>query len=268
MTAPTHDGIIPVLEHELKHVNRLLDTEVGFRERSVLNLASKNLIAAAGSGTTIALAFTSNVASGATLAASATCGSGTATCTFSDSQSNTWVTAQTITDIDNGLRCYSGYAKNAAAGATTVTATFSIAGDFRCITIHEVSGADTTAPLDGNSGQFQAAAIGTATDGISSTNLTTTANGCYIFGSTYTYNADNAIAAGTGYTGRESVDIASNLFTLQSEDKIQAVAGATAATFTSGFDNNTALTVALAFKPAAAGGTTHPGWSGNFGGWF
>lgn len=167
-----------------------------------------------------------------------------------DSASNTYtaVGAGLLSGAFSFSRIY--YAKN-VTGGTNIAVTVTInAGAFGGVIAHEVSGADTTAPLDQEAQNAQSA-VGTGADAVTSGSDTTLANGEYIFGMT----ADESFGGptqttGTGFTaGQNSIN--DNGFVFSGEYQIQASAGSIAATFTHSAANDTA-TVMATFK--AAGG--------------
>lgn len=134
------------------------------------------------------------------------------------------------------------------------------ASGYRTVAVHEVSGCDTTAPLDANAIQAQASATHDSADAVSSGADITTVDGCYIFGGCIRTDDIPTVvfSPGTNFTGRESNSDGTNLG-MRSEDRIQASAGSVAATFTfSSATNWATATVMMAFKPAAAGGPVIP----------
>ena len=210
---------------------------------------SKSSLVSSGSASTVATTFTSNVAAGNLIAVWVTWGSSSATlCStcVNDSLGNTYTIVQTVSR--SGKRTAMAYAKNIAGGANTVTATFSASISSRGIIVHEISGADPTAPLDGNAGQRQTTP-GLGTDAVSSGSFTTTKNGDYIFGVSLQEGSSCAgAAAGTGFTPRETPACVNSMQPI-SEDKIQSAAGSTAATFTAS-SNTSHMTQAMAFAAA------------------
>jgi hypothetical protein len=142
------------------------------------------------------------------------------------------------------------YFKNVTNGPVTVTATWAHPDTFREITVHEVSGADTTAPLEntGGTGQVQPN-LADATDAATSGSFTTATNGDYIYGAVIVSAGAGDAAAGTSFTQREH-----SVNDHTTEDRIQSAAGSVAATFTTsgGGGNSYYITVMMAFKPAAA----------------
>jgi len=213
-----------------------------------------------GTATTISATFASNVVAGNLIAVYVTYdGTGTLN-SVTDSLGNTYTIVQTLSDGTHVQKSATAYAKNIAGGANTVTATFASAICCRLIIAHEITGADTAAPLDGGlgvgfSGQLQAAP-GNGANAVTSGNMTTVTNGDYIFGATSDSSGltSQTISAGTGETVRVNSSGATGNATA-SEENIQATAGAVASTFTFNVTAGTSLTMQMAFKPPPAGGT-------------
>src|SRR5229473_6651810 len=210
-----------------------------------------------GTATTISATFASNVLAGNLIAVYVTYdGTGTLN-SVTDSLGNTYTIVQTISDGTHVQKSATAYAKNIAGGANTVTAPFASAICCRLIIAHEITGADTAAPLDGGlgvgfSGQVQAAP-GNGANAVTSGNMTTVTNGDYIFGATSDSSGltTQTISAGTGETIRVNSSGATGNATA-SEEKIQATAGAVASTFTFNVTAGTSLTMQMAFKPPPA----------------
>lgn len=135
---------------------------------------------------------------------------------------NTYTLIDASADAEGNISTY--YAKNCAGGSTTVTVTFSADPGFGFITVHEVSGASTTAPLDKNGVTVGTPSAGVVTSG----SVTTTTAGQYIFGATFDGGGGATFTAGTGYT----IPTNANQSTIgASEYQIQGSAGSIAATF-------------------------------------
>lgn len=137
----------------------------------------------AGSGNSISLAYSSNNTAGNFLAlryigtpASVTISN----CT--DTRGNTWVPVPNATGGTGGHQAIR-YAKNAIAGANTVTCTLTGSATASVLDIFEKSGVDRTSPLD-QSKLTQQVDPGTGTDAVSSGSVTTTADGELILGAT------------------------------------------------------------------------------------
>ncbi len=166
---------------------------------------------------------------------------------ISDPSNGTWL------DIDSSEGTTSGqnailrtaYVKSTVGGTfdVTVAANSSVIDRARII-IHEVSGADTTTPLDQHTIQALVAP-GAGTDAITSGAVTTTANGEYIFGASLTAIAFDTVAHGTNFT-----DGVINNYSA-SEYRTQTTAGSQAGTFTSG--GGATYRIAVATFKAAAG---------------
>jgi hypothetical protein len=110
-----------------------------------------------------------------------------------DTRGNSYAQAGT-TVSGTGLRQAIYYAKNIAAGANTVTVTFSQAAAFVDVRVLEYSGADTASPLDVTAG-----AIGTGGTPSSGAATTTSAKEL-IFGAGMT--GSHFSGAGSGFTSR------------------------------------------------------------------
>lgn len=171
-----------------------------------------------------------------------------------DDLGNTYTTVDSLNDTDSDdHRTF--YAKVTNGGTPTITLTLTNACGYRSLVAHEVSGLDATAPLDQHTIVNQASP-GTGTDGVTTGNVTTTTDGQYIFGATHLNNTTTqTIAAGTGFTGRESNSGGGDTPPFRSEDQIQSVAGSVAATFTLTVDQHM-TTAIMTFKAAAGGGAT------------
>jgi hypothetical protein len=178
-----------------------------------------------GSGTTESITFDASVGSGNLLIIAVFWATTTSTIDSVAGNGNTYTLIRSRSDSTNGtMSLY--YAKGVASGATTVTVTWSADPGFGALIGHEVSGADTVAPLDQSADNVQANPA-ESTDAITSTSVITTSDGQYIFGTTWDDQGSNpTIAAGTNYTAREAPSNA------RSEDRIQASAGSIAVTFT------------------------------------
>lgn len=175
----------------------------------------------------------------------ATCADGTNTYTM--------VANTRIDDATNNRRTQGFYAENVAAGTPTITCTISASVNARSLVAHAVSGTSVSGSLDVSIGQNQQNP-GAGTDAITSTAVTTTAAGDYIFGA----SADTAVqcptfVAGTNFTIRDVTACAG--IPMGSEGLIQGGAASIAGTFTvSGCGVCDYNTVVLTFK-AAGGGT-------------
>ena len=167
---------------------------------------------------------------------------------ITDNRGNTWTHVGSVVRSpgDDTLDVY--YAKNAAAGATTVTITMAQVENIGA-SILEYSGGHTTSPLVANSS-------GTGTSSTSTSgSITPGVDGCLIlaFGTDQRL-ATTTVTAGSGYTLRSMHGTADNSVRIYSEEKIQTTSAATTASFSIGTSTTWGIIIA-AFQPAAAGTT-------------
>ena len=164
-----------------------------------------------------------------------------------DTQGNAFTMVDNPTSGTYG-RAAMAYAITRSSGGDTVSCNFSTASMGKSIIVHEISGVNTSAPLDGHKTNVQNSPGG-GTDAITSGSITTTANGDYILGFTFNDSVNQADwNAGTGYTKRQDLQIQG--YTTASEDKLQSTSGSVAATFTTtaaGFGDF--ITGIMAFRP-------------------
>lgn len=204
-----------------------------------------------GGSTTIACTMTNPMGAGNTLAVAVAWDTTTETLSSCSDGTNTYVlVANTLaTDATNTNRFQGAYALNGGGATLTITCTISAAVSGRGIVVHEISGTLTSGALDVSIGQNQQNP-GTGTDAITSTAVTTTENGDYIFGASNDAVAGCAtLSAGTNYTIRTATNCAP--LPVSSENQIQSAAGSIAATFTGGSATDDWSTLIMAFKPAA-----------------
>lgn len=218
-------------------------------------------ISAEASSTTIALAYPSNVASGNNLKAAIAwqANSGQTISGCSDSLSQTWTqvgSTVTVTSIGGDWRLAVFRFYNTTGGANTLTCTFSAASFYRALAVGEYSGLATSNALDQTTGNPQVDP-GTATDAVTSTSVTTTANNELIYGAALSVCGTSAtVASGTGYTSR-AFTFSGTFLCLRVEDKNLASAGSVAATFTAGdATEDTAAIIATFKEPGGAGGSS------------
>lgn len=168
---------------------------------------------------------------------------------------NTYTQIDSVAEVLGGInsRQSTFYAKNITGGALTITMTASSSIIYKArIVVHEVAGADTTAPLDGtNHAMSRQSGLGGGTDAYTSGAKTPSANGAYIFGFGGVVGNDDSFTLGTGFTAGPTFgqDCAS-------EYKEQATAASIAATFTLGGGAGVYETAIAVFIPAAGGGFT------------
>ena len=208
------------------------------------------------SGTSVA-ATGSVVGSGNTVVGSVTCAAGFFLQSVTDDKSNTYTILDHISD-PSGQENYTFYLGNITNGPTTITATFNGNVNFRGILWDEYAGVVALAnPLDGHAANLQNPGPGTATDAVTSTSITTKVNGDLIWGATVNSNSFNNATTGTGFTPRGALVNTGSLTVPQNtEDRLQATAGAVAATFTDTASFGTWSTFIIALKAAAGGGGT------------
>lgn len=199
------------------------------------------------SGTTVVAVLPSNMTAGNLIAVHINWSSEVITLdSVTDSDSNSYtILHNPTTGTASTHSAALAYAGNIAGGSATITATFSASIGSRII-VHEVSGVDTTTPLDKSDMQGQDNP-GTGTDAITSPSITPGADGAYIFGTTTTLSGVLP-TAGTNFTIRENPVGGARV----SEDLIQATAAAIAATFTTSSSSADYITGIMAFKEAGA----------------
>lgn len=204
------------------------------------------------SSTVTATFTTSNNTTGNILVAFAN-GGLAPTITFTDGAGNTWTSIGTGTS-GFSFTCQAGWAQVVSGGGTkiTITANFTVASGNQTLIITELSGIDTTTPVDNFA--YANTTFGTGTDAFSSGNFTTTNNGCLIYGAITDENGNaNAFSAGTGFTRRESYTFDGGGRFAASEDLIQSTAGSIAATFTNTVGGAIGNQVGVGFKPGGGG---------------
>lgn len=200
------------------------------------------------SGTTIALAYGSNVTAGSLLSCWIYANNGISG--VADSRSQTFSSAINVTDgATYSLANY--YFPNTTGGADTVTVTFSGAVTYASLQCAEYSGVATASPLDKTASNNQTD-VGTAANAITSGSVTTATAGQLILGWTSALVVGaGTVSAGTGYAGRTNV-FGDTIF----EDQVQGSAGAIAATFTTTLATADHITLISTFKAASADGST------------
>lgn len=185
------------------------------------NISANNAASAAN----VSQAFGSNNTAGNIIVAAVTWfGPGTITC--SDSRGNSYTTVRVALDSSENQSLGVCYALNVAAGANTVTGTFSGgASTFRAISVSEFSGIATTGALDVHAGV--GGGSGTA---VSSSAVSTTQNNDLVYGVVIDTSGTNwnetGITAGSGFTEHGETD------GLSPESQVQTTAGSIAASWT------------------------------------
>lgn len=173
--------------------------------------------------------------------------------TLSDSLGNTYTRQVRLTkDANNNSEMY--FCKVTNAGSPTITVKYeptpdtSNADDMEMVASH-FTGSDSSSAVEGTPVINSQNSPGTGTDACTSTNATSTSNGCLVYGYWYGFGATGNVSVGTGFT------IGSQTFTdgLTDEYKTQSTAGAVAATYTVAGGAGTTHTGVFLVKPAAAG---------------
>lgn len=205
----------------------------------------------------VSVSFSSNVTAGNVIALAASWYSTTATLNSVTDDCNTGGTSNSYTLVNNPSRwndnsAAMAYAVIGKSGSCTVTATFS-ASVISSVIVHEISGVNTSSPIDKNQINTQAyPGPGIGTDALTSGSVETTINGDYIFGfSAESGDHSTAFTAGAGFTSRKTTTQAN--VKMASEDRnLQYMYGPVAATFTTDKINVGYATGIMAFKPANA----------------
>ncbi len=183
------------------------------------------------SGTTVFAAFPGNTSAGDLIVVAVSWDtSSSAQASVSDSQGNTYVRATTSNNTTTFQALAVYYAANIKGGADTVTVTLNPSAGYRRLQIQEYSGVAITDPVDVTSQNIDLNGD-TTTDGVTSTNAVTTANGDLIFGVATQDSGTNTISAGTGFAQRLELNNGSDN-PMVAEDRTQSAAGSVAATFT------------------------------------
>lgn len=217
------------------------------------HVQSTSVITAA-TAATIGVAYGSNVTAASDLICTVTWynPAGTITCdSVVDSRSQTWTRLPnskcTVASIGGSWSLESFYFLNTTAGANTVTATLSLTITDRGIAVSEYSGLATVSALDQSTSNPQVDP-GTATDGVFSTNVTTTVTNELIYGASMLIGGGGGSpVVGTGYTQRVNNTTGANYYLLV-EDKNLAAAGTANATFTSNSATEDTATMVATFK--------------------
>ena len=172
------------------------------------------------------------------------------TCTLGTITDDSAVQATQVdtgTDTTEGQKSTSFYFVNVTDSLRTVTENVTGAGCTSSVIIDEYSGVATVSPLDQHAVGTQLSGGGTGANGLTSGSVTTGTAGELIYGVNSTVGGATTITAGTGFTLRQTqTGLQQNL---SSEDKVQAVAGAVAATFTTNNGGASTNTNVMTFKP-------------------
>lgn len=201
----------------------------------------------------ITCAFTGNVTNGDIIACMGAWDTSRTFTSFSKTSGTSTVSSFTqpntvLTSGTNGAQ--QGYATVSATGTATIT--LSVGGGTATVNVicHDISGGNTTTPLDVSTQQNQSSSLSGA-NAVTSGTVTTTVNGDYLFGWCWDIGGNaSSIAAGTGFTIRDQISVGGRT----TESEVQSTAGSgTAATFTTtGGTSDTWQNGVMAFQVAAA----------------
>lgn len=174
--------------------------------------------------------------------------SNTPTVSVSDDKGNTWAEAVALGSAGVGRRASIWYAKNTAAGDTVVTVTMSVSATAVNAFVYEVSGCDTTSPLDASSSLAETTTTTSHNCSADATVIDTTAE-CFVCCASKGQGSFGTLTEGSGYTRTASAS-ASSMFQRQ-------IFGASTANERGAFTSGTsqpAVGAIAAFKVAAAAG--------------
>jgi len=205
------------------------------------------------SGVTTVSDTITGVTAGNHIVAHVGCDDGAGTITISGVSDGTAYSLGDAKRVDTGNNQFGTvyYLENAGSGSHTVTATATGGTPTNMVLrLFEVSGLQTSASLDKNTGQAQASP-GTGADGVSSGATATTANANdFIMGFTQNTgeapSGTSAITAGTGFTKSGTADY------MACESKSVSSTGTQTATFTQSV-NVARVTHVIAFKEISSG---------------
>lgn len=167
--------------------------------------------------------------------------SSTSTFTVTDDKGNTYTQVNRVTGGGYGWASF--YCLNITNAPTVITGNNSIFDTFGMTLVDEFSGVLSAAALDGSNMTNNVTGTNT-TDGVTSGNYTTTANGNLLYGATVNLNGAGTLVKGTGFSQCQISGVDFN-----SEYRVQASAGLTASTFT-GTTSGAFSTGGMAFKHA------------------
>lgn len=176
---------------------------------------------------------------------------------IADSLGNTYTAVDNLSDGGNPNHYATWYAKDIAGGACTVTVTYTSARPITLLHVEEISGVDTTAPLDQHGLNLQAAP-GTGANGVTSGSETTTTDGQWVSGCSMatgssTINYTGGTAVGLTTTVRNNVGTSVSDRAVIAQSGAQTTAGATEVRATS--DNNQPVVTGILTFKAVAGPT-------------
>ena len=199
------------------------------------------------SSTTVAVTLTGPIGSGHMVCVSVgwAGSSGADTITgITDDKGNTYTLVDHLHDSTDGYDWQSAYMLNVTNGAQTITATISTSRSFATILVDEFSGVATSSAIDGHHINNQVT-LAAGTNSVTSTAITTTANGDLVYGSAVNITGGGTESAGTGFTLAQHTSGA-----FITEYQAQPTAGSIASTFTSTATSSW-LTYVMAFKASS-----------------
>lgn len=193
--------------------------------------------------TSIAVTFTSNVASGSLICVQVAHGGTTdQVSTVTDSRGTIYVERKFLAGANVSGSVWSGV--TTSSGANTVTANLAVTSVFRRIAVHEVAGFNTFD--SSNATRFAAGACG------NSGNITPSVDGCYVFGCMHADQGGNfTIAAGTNVAWNLREDYQHANAPAATEDFTQVTAASINAPFTEGSCTIWRIYYVAAFQPVA-----------------
>lgn len=207
--------------------------------------------AAGGATTTGSITFDSSTTAGNLITVCVRTYNNTTVNSVDDNKGNTYSAA-----IDSapasGRKLTTFYAKNISGGAShTVTAHFAD-GVFWELEAAEWTGVDTTAPLDQHAINVQSN-MGTGTDAVTSTSVTTTTGNQLIWGCTWDDGEGATLSNGTNFT-----NVSLNASSRGVQYRVLTSAGSVASTSTASGNDGGAnfISAVMTFKQAAGGGGT------------
>lgn len=193
--------------------------------------------------TSVELVFVSNNTAGDLLVVGAVVATGITVTGITDTRSNTWVK---IDSVDSGsVNVELWYVKNCAAGANTVTVSYSGAGGSIAAAAAEYSSIDTASPLDQKA---KASGSGTAADS-GATPATTRSNELIV--AVVGSSAAVTFTAGASFTEREDTN---NVESVTIEDRVVTSTGTYSGTATLSASNPWGAIVATFLEAYTKGG--------------
>lgn len=208
---------------------------------------------AMGSGVSTVSITLNSVGSGNLLWAMTTGDTANRLWTISDDQSNTWNQIHTINDLSM-RELQASYAGNVAAGNTQITATINVSSGDVVLVVGEVSGIDTTTPLD-TSDEFSRTSNDSTHHCAATTEIDTAADVYVLAGGMH--NADpGTLTKGASYT--EILNVGSTAWSYLFQYRISASALTNERGSWTSTDDRHCQGIIASFVAAAGGGGTNP----------